>query len=706
MENRPSSLKEIALQYLRDAVDDPNAQFRNGQWESIQELINENRVLVVQATGWGKTMVYMIATKILRSRGKGLSLMVSPLLALMRNQCEAAKTVGLNAVMLSGDVAKNLNELHAQITKNRVDILMVTPERLATVDFEYETLPVLAKHAIGMLIIDEAHCLSDWGHDFRPDFQRIRRIQERIPRNSAIVATTATANDRVVGDVREQLGRDIQIHRGNLVRKSLLLYRIPDMPGSAERLGWIYQAIIQGLIQGSGIIYALTHKDVSLVADWLVHKGLNAAAYYGKEDRKIELETALQNNNLDVLVSTVALGMGFDKPDLSFVLHFQRPPSVVHYYQQVGRAGRRLDDAHGILLRGEEDEQITDFFMDNAFPDQSEIDAVMELLDDAEDGLRLKDILAQVNLPQDLVKKILKLASLESPAPVTQERDWKWYAQADILDFKIPPERIARIKNARQRDRVQMQEYMRHTDCLMEFLQRALDDPHARPCGRCQICLGASVPEPQRDLIREAEVFMEKRTFRIPAKKRWPYNEISSHPIHNLLTIPTGYMLETGLAFRQAFDGGQGDDIWNARKSALYFPDVVIQGFVHALHDQVREYGVKYVTFVPPHSGTRHVPHLAEKVASLLGLRLVEAIGRNGTAKPQRTRRNAIQRAMNVAEEFKVIDPVSEPVLLLDGLTHTGWTLQTAGALLRYHGCPLVFPATLLTRNLYAWGAE
>lgn len=333
-------MRQKAEAYLRKALNNPVAYFRKGQWESIEQLLNRNRVLVVQRTGWGKSMVYFLATKLLRNKGAGPTLLISPLLSLMRNQLEAAQRIEITGRTINSTNNEEWKQIQSELALNQVDVLLISPERLANDDFHQNVLANMANN-IGLFVIDEAHCISDWGHDFRPDYRRIVRILQAIPSNVPVLATTATANDRVVNDIKSQLGQNIILQRGSLVRKSLKLQNI-KMPSPAARMAWLAKII--PTLPGSGIIYTLTHRDAERVSEWLQINNIDAKAYHADiSDRgdgssvKEELEQQLLNNEIKVLVATVALGMGFDKPDLGFVIHFQRPASVVHYYQQVGR---------------------------------------------------------------------------------------------------------------------------------------------------------------------------------------------------------------------------------------------------------------------------------------------------------------------------------------------------------------------------------
>ena len=694
----PENLREVATRYLCDAVGNEQAEFRDGQWESIEHAVKGERVLVVQRTGWGKTMVYTIATKIRRENGLGPSLMISPLLALMRNQEESAFALGLNARRMTGDNFENWRKIQKELREDEVDILMITPERLASGNFTRSTLPLITR-GLGMLIIDEAHCISDWGHDFRPDYRRIRRVQLVIPRGAAIVATTATANDRVVKDVQQQLGGDIQVSRGSLVRRSLQLYNL-TLPDPKVRLAWIAQVVPH--LSGSGIIYTLTREDADLVSSWLRHKGIEAASYHGSAGQREELEQQLLKNDIKALVATIALGMGFDKPDLKFIIHYQRPGSVVHYYQQVGRAGRAIDDAYGFLLWGEEDERIVEYFINNAFPPQNEIDQVLSVLENADGGLKIEALMAKVNLKKSNIEKVLKLASLESPAPVTRE-GWEWYATGEASGFKVDPKYIARLQKIRASEQAQMREYMRHDGCLMAFLQRALDDDSAKDCGRCRNCTNRANKshQPKPKLVSEAEQFLKTLPNLIPYRSAWPIAGISDHPIHGSgTTIDEAHRMLQGKALCRAFDMGLGDQILRERNYERQYSKMVVDAFVYRLQQWAKNERIGCVTYVPPRNNRRHVPLLAAAVAEQLGRPLVHAVARAGNAAPQGDQKNEVQRAINVANAFMIERSCRQSTLLIDDICVTGWTMVTVSALLRHDGCPSVLPAALVKHSL------
>ena len=551
-------MRQQAEAYLRTALNNPVASFRDGQWESIEQLLNRNRVLVVQRTGWGKSIVYFLATKLLRDQGAGPTLLISPLLSLMRNQLEAAQRIGITGRTINSTNNEEWGQIQNELVSNQVDVLLISPERLANDDFRQNVLANMANN-IGLFVIDEAHCISDWGHDFRPDYRRIVRVLQVIPSNVPVLATTATANGRVVNDVKSQLGQNIILQRGSLVRKSLKLQNI-NMPSPAARMAWLAQII--PTLPGSGIVYTLTQRDAERVTEWLQINSLDAKAYHSditpppelfslfsrelgistdefarlKKERKNAiykeyLEQQLLNNEIKVLVATVALGMGFDKPDLGFVIHFQRPASVVHYYQQVGRAGRAVEEAYGILLCGEEDDTIADYFIRNAFPPQQHISEILEVLDESDNGLSVPEMQRVLNLRQNQITKTLKYLTIESPSPITKIGT-KWQLTPAASSYQIDQQYIEEITAIRRYEQQEMRDYIEHTGCLMAFLQEALDDPDPEDCGQCINCDPDLLLDEDYDddLANRAGLFLRRSYQPILPRKRWQPKICSSTP--------------------------------------------------------------------------------------------------------------------------------------------------------------------------------
>lgn len=689
-----------ALTYLRRALDNPRASFRDGQWQSIEPLLFRNRVFVVQRTGWGKSMVYFLATKLLREQGAGPTLLISPLLSLMRNQIEAAQRIGVTARSINSTNNEEWPQIENELASNEVDVLLISPERLANDDFRQNILIDITDN-IGLVVIDEAHCISDWGHDFRPDYRRIVRVLEAIPSNIPVLATTATANDRVVNNVKAQLGRNIALQRGSLVRKSLKLQNI-NMPSPAARMAWLAQTIPS--LPGSGIIYTLTQRDAERVAEWLQLNNINAEAYHsGISNRdngtvmKEELEQRLLNNEIKALVATVALGMGFDKPDLGFVIHFQRPASVVHYYQQVGRAGRAVDEAFGILLCGEEDDHIADFFIRSAFPPQQHVSEIIKVLDESDDGLSVPSMQKILNLKKSQIDKTLKFLTVESPSPIIKIGS-KWQVTVAASSYSVDREHTRSITETRRREQQQMRDYMQHTGCLMAFLQRALDDPFPEDCGQCRRCNpGLLLDETYDDgLASQAGLFLRRNFQPILPRKQWPVKDMFQDTPLGGFKIPPALQAQNGRALSLWRDAGWGQLVAQGKYQTKRFSDDLVTACVDMLRAWMPDPAPKWVTCIPSLNQPELVPDFAARLARALGLPFIPCIVKIRANRPQKAMENSYHQVKNLDGVFNVTDQcLDEACLLVDDTIDSRWTFTVASALLRQAGCPAVYPMAL-----------
>ncbi|CAM2005829.1 RecQ family ATP-dependent DNA helicase [Acanthopleuribacter pedis] len=689
--------REQAESYLKMALGDPAASFRDGQWESIEQLLLRNRVLVVQRTGWGKSMVYFLATKLLRMQGAGPTLLVSPLLSLMRNQLEAARRIGVFARMMNSANDEEWNAIQEELVENQVDVLLISPERLGNDHFRQNVLAKIAGK-IGLFVVDEAHCISDWGHDFRPDYRRIVRVLQAMPENVPVLATTATANNRVVADVQAQIGQTMRVQRGSLVRRSLKLQNM-IMPNPAVRLAWLAKTIPELL--GSGIVYTLTQRDAERVTQWLRLRGIQAEAYHaGLSDASAreELERKLIRNELKVLVATVALGMGFDKPDLGFVIHYQRPASVVHYYQQVGRAGRSVDDAFGVLLWGEEDDPIAAFFIKNAFPPQQHIAKILEVLDLSDEGLSVPELQRALNLSKIEIEKTLKFLSLDSPSPITKVKS-KWLITPAAVHYQVDQEKIAFITRIRREEQLQMQAYMAHSGCLMAFLQAALDDPNPSDCGRCCACnptplLDEAVGD---DLVNHATLFLRRSYQRILPRKQWPAKDMFVHSPLGGFRIPDEWRAEEGRALCLWRDAGWGRLVAKGKYEAQRFSDELVVACVQMLEVWAPSPRPQWVACIPSLNQSELVPDFAARLASALGLPFIRCVLKTRGNLPRKKMKNSYQQVANLDGVFSIQLESGEygPCLLVDDMIDSGWTMTVVSALLRERGCSSVYPLAL-----------
>ncbi|HZE72639.1 MAG TPA: DEAD/DEAH box helicase [Pyrinomonadaceae bacterium] len=677
-----------ALQLLSLSCGVANAAFRKGQQEAIQHIVEgHTRLLVVQKTGWGKSLVYFIATRLLREAGHGPALLISPLLALMRNQIAAAERMGVHAVTINSDNQEDWTNLETRIGLNEVDIILISPERLANERFRSKVLAGIASR-ISLLVIDEAHCISDWGHDFRPHYRLLERIARTLPGNLRLLATTATANNRVMDDLRLVLGPGLEASRGDLNRPSLTLQTI-RLPDQAERLAWLAEKV--PVLAGNGIIYTLTVRDANQVANWLKSCGINVESYTGETGyRRPELEQALLNNRVKALVATTALGMGFDKPDLAFVIHYQSPGSVVAYYQQVGRAGRALDSAYGILLSGEEDTEITDYFIESAFPTREDVKVVLEAIERVSAGLSVQELMARVNLSRGRIQTTIDLVSLESPAPIAK-LGTKWQLTAAKLseDFWQRAERLTELRRVEQR---QMQEYVSLKSGHMDFLIRALDgNPSDTHTGELPLLSTAT----DAALVHKAVDFLRRTSLPFEPRKQWPTGGM---PLYGLRgRIPAERQAQTGRVLSVWGDAGWGRLVREGKYRDFRFSD----DLVRACESLVRKWNpqprLTWITCVPSLRHPDLVPDFAERLATLLGLPFRPVLRKTDDRPEQKSMANSTQQARNIDGSLTIDQrPLpSGSVLLIDDMVDSRWTMTVAAWLLRKHGSGDVFPLAL-----------
>lgn len=689
--------KPEAKTLLRKILNNPGADFRDGQWEAIDAVANRNKkLLLVQRTGWGKSIVYFLSTKILRERERGITLIISPLLALMRNQLEAAKPIGITAETINSSNTGEWKEVINKIRSDIVDALLISPERLANENFIEEVIIPLSDK-IGLFVVDEAHCISDWGHDFRPDYRRIINVLRNVPANMPVLATTATANDRVVTDIETQL-KDLEIRRGNLSRKSLYLQNIV-LPDQSQRLAWLAENLPS--IPGTGIIYTLTKRDAETVASWLKHNNIKAEAYYSDVSNeeyndvnayRVALEEKLLKNEIKALVATSALGMGYDKPDLGFVIHYQAPGNVVSYYQQVGRAGRAIDKAYGILLTGREDAEIHEYFRRTAFPSEQDIYKILDLLNSS-NGLSVREIEEKLNYSFSTIEKILKSLSVENPAPVIKVKT-KYYRTP--VTFKIDKERIEFLTNRRIKEWQEMQVYLNHRDCLMKFLRKSLDDPDPSNCNNCQNCkeeLKLPVTT-NNNLVIAAARYIKQSEIPLILNKQVAKD---SFPIYKFSgTIPANLRGEEGRILARWGDAGWGYKVREC-KNNNFFSDELVDAMAEMITKRWKpEPKPEWITCVPSLNHIELAPDFSKRLSIKLGIPFMNVVKKVKSNSQQKMMQNRFHQCNNLDGAFEIEKEIPiTPVLLIDDIVDSGWTLTVISALLRQAGAGPVFPVVL-----------
>ncbi|GAA4372853.1 RecQ family ATP-dependent DNA helicase [Agromyces bauzanensis] len=693
-----TDLRASALAALRELVGRGDGEFHDGQFEAIEALVaGRRRALVVQRTGWGKSAVYFVATLLLRRQGAGPTVLVSPLLALMRDQIAAAERAGVRAVAINSTNPHEWADVQARLAADEVDVLLVSPERLNNPAFREQQLPALVRR-IGMLVVDEAHCISDWGHDFRPDYRRLRDLIAEIPAGVPVLATTATANSRVVADVAEQLGSsgDVLTIRGPLARASLRLgvLRLPDAP---TRLAWLLSHLDD--LPGSGIIYTLTVSAANDTARLLRERGHSVRAYTGQTDpdEREESEGMLKRNEVKALIATSALGMGFDKPDLGFVLHLGAPSSPVAYYQQVGRAGRASESADVLLLPGTEDRAIWHFFATASMPDEERARRVIDELSDV--PLSTPALEARVDIRRTPLELLLKVLDVDGAVRRVQGG---WVATGTPWTYDA--ERYERIAAEREAEQQHMIDYEQADGCRMEFLQRSLDDDTAAPCGRCDTCAGAWYPgELAEGAAAAASVALDRVGVPIEPRRAWPTGaDRLGVPVKG--RIAPAEQAGEGRGLARLTDLGWGGTL--RELFAAGAPDAPVSPQVLAACVRVlAEWGWAErpvaVVSVPSRSRPLLVDSLARGLAEVGRLPYLGALTPVGGGPTGRPGGNSAFRLAGVWERFAAdgLDVPPGGVLLVDELADSRWTLTVAARALRAAGATEVLPFVLALRG-------
>ena len=660
-----------------------NAKFREGQKEAIEAVVNGKRTLVVQKTGWGKSLVYFLATKLLKEKKRdGITLIISPLLALMNNQIDSAKKLGINVKTINSDNKDEWDNIISDICDNNtVDALIISPERLANADFVKDCLDKI-KNRVNLFVVDEAHCISDWGHDFRPDYRRIVKILQLLPSNVPVLATTATANDRVVNDIVAQLGENLVISRGELIRESLAI-QVIKLQKKEDRLAWLAENIEK--MPGSGVVYCLTKADCDLVTDWLNENNIKSEKYYAdisKEYKAIILDK-FQKNEIKVLVATVAFGMGYDKPDIGFVIHFQRPANIVSYYQQIGRAGRGIELAYAILLCGEEDEHINQYFINSAFPTEKDMNIVVDFITD-NPGKSISEIKGALNIRANRVEKTLKYLTVGDDIYTEYVNRKKGYYKS-AKKWEPDLERSEGITAIRYKEMQDMDEFTKQKGCYMKYIAEKLDDVNAKVCGKCSNCRGLLFDEMvDAETVQRAQQFIKSKFGVIEPRRQFP----------DKTKIKSEFQFKDGIVLSNYADAGYGMAVQKGKYLDGYFSDELVDASVKILSEFIKNNNIEWITPVTSKRHPQLVPDFAKRLADRLGIGYFEGI-KKFNAEEQKKFENSDGQYKNANDSFEIIQVKKENILLVDDMVDSRWTFTVCAMKMREMGSGDIYPFAL-----------
>ena len=637
-----------------------SAEFHKGQFEAIKATISHKRTLIVQKTGWGKSLVYFTATKLHRDMGKGMTVVISPLLVLMDNQLEAAERLGLKCSVINSDTKEEWDDILQRAKNDELDLILITPESL----FSESVKNILPELRLGLFVIDEVHCISDWGHDFRLDYGNLYKIIKQLPPNVSLLGTTATANKRVIEDLKKQMGNDIFLSRGSLTRESLHI-QVLRINTKYERYAWILENINN--IPGSGIIYCLTRRDCDYLADFLNLNGINARAYHaglGKDEEK-ETEELFKKNRIKAVVSTIKLGMGYDKGDISFVIHFQKPTNIVSYYQQIGRAGRNIGNAYVFLMSGDEDDAINNYFIDTAFPSEGECKGILDIIAD-NNGIKKADILSSVNIRSSRIDKAL--AFLINDGYLYKDYgEYYTTAKKFIYDWRHYNE----IKEVRQREHKQMNELPNFKGCYSRYIMNCLDDDLATDCGKCSNCIGHDILSYKISEInvRKAYDYINGLILEIEPRKQWTSSDFTGNK-------KIEYINKNGICLSRYGDVGYAELVHEGKygRSGRFCAELIGKS-VEVLGPFVRQNRIDAITFVPS-KRSKIVENFARELSERLRIDLLDSLWKL-ESEQQKNMENSAHQCKNAFRSFHVKKDCVLPnkLLLVDDIIDSKWTM-------------------------------
>ncbi len=644
--------------------------FYDEQWNAIERLLSGKRVLVIEKTGFGKSLCYQFTATQL----PGMAIIFSPLIALMRDQVAYLQSIGIPSECVnSGQTPEKNTRILEEARQGKIKILYITPERQENRRWQ----EIVKQLDLSMVVVDEAHCISVWGHDFRPAFRRIINLVQLLPETLPVLATTATATQRVAEDIMTQMGENISLIRGDLLRENLNL-RVVNVDSEDAKMEWLAEFFRNQ--EGTGLIYTGRRADTDLYASWLKHIGISATNYNAGLDRELrkEIEEGLKSNRWRCVVSTNALGMGIDKPDIRFIIHTQIPASPTHYYQEIGRAGRDGLPTEIALLYNPEDKDLPEYFIRNSRPAIKNYLRAIEAL--KQEPLGTYDLTRRTNLTRTQVGVILN--DLVDQGIVCQvafggSRKYEYQSNAPFLDIR-PFEKLRRFKFGELK---KMIEYAESSNCRMDYLCRYLGDTSVGRCGKCDNDLNrrhqATITDGGREKIRDFW-----NTY-------FPELKVGSSRSNLVDGIASSYYGVSNV----------GAIIHHCKyENGGHFPDYLLVQTLRAYRKHFGREEFDLVVYVPPTESGDLVEIFAKRVAKNLHFSVSDGLKKMRVTKPQKVFQNSVLKRDNVKEAFYYENPSDirgKSILVVDDILDSGATIKEIGRAFTKLGAAKIAPLVI-----------
>ena len=644
--------------------------FYDEQWQTVEKILNGEKVLLIEKTGFGKSLCFQFPATIF----KGTTVIFSPLIALMRDQVKKLTSLGISAKCINSEQTPEENsQIINEAKQGKIKILYIAPERQEN----SEWIEATQQMNLSMVVVDEAHCISVWGHDFRPAFKRIINLIKLLPEGLPVLSTTATATKRVEQDIAQQIGDNITTIRGYLMRDNFKLF-VVKVNSEDEKLIWLGQNI--GKISGSGILYTGTRVDTEIYSKWFEHLGISSTAYNAglDTDSRIAIENGLMNNQWKCIISTNALGMGIDKPDIRFIIHTQIPQSPIHYYQEIGRAGRDGNPSYVILFYNPEDKKLPEAFIEGGRPAIKKYERVINSI--KVELLGERELMKRTNLKQTQIR-VIKADLIEQgiirEVMIGKSKKYEFVRDSQPLNTKAFEE----LRNAKLIDLENMIEYVETTDSRMKFLCDYLGDNTNHTYTNCDNTSEKKI------VVKITPDWAEKlQNFR---ENYFPLLDVEGRGSNIVNGVAASYygVSNVGAALHRSKYENGGD-----------FPDFLLSLILKAFRKIFGQEKFDLVVYVPPTSSGELVKNFATKVAQVLKFPISHNLQKAKQTKEQKIFENGYLKEENVSGAFTYLNSQEikgKNILLIDDIFDSGATIKEIGKILTNFGAVKIAPIVI-----------